>query len=79
MTPDADTRLADALVRAAAEVLGKDHAICRAEGQVLQAALHQLPQAERDQILSRAHRLMREDIAAIWSFLPGGEAMRTKQ
>lgn len=80
MTPDADKRLADALVRAASEVLGRDHAICRAEGgDALRAAVQELPDAERDLVLARAHRLMREDIAAVWSFLPGGGALGTMQ
>lgn len=37
----------------------------------IQRALAALPDADRDAVLSETHRRLREDVAAIWDFLPG--------
>lgn len=74
MTDDPRLRLNAALARAAADQLGGGHPIvlaAEAGGEGLQAALDDLSAAERDRLLAAAHRLMREDLSAIWSFLPG--------
>lgn len=75
MFQDPETRLLAALVQAAAARHGTDHAVVRA-GKVgaaaVRSALDALPDDERAGLFATAHRLMREDIDAIRSFLPGG-------
>ena len=74
MIEDPRVRLNAALARAAADQLGEAHPVALAAeegGDGLQAALDGLSDAERDRLLAAAHRLMREDLGAVWSFLPG--------
>ncbi len=69
-TPEA--RLLAALARAAETLFGAGHPVAvAADGAAQRAAFDAAPAADRDRILAEAHRLMREDLAAIWSFLPG--------
>lgn len=74
--PDPETRFLAALAQAAAVELGADHPLARAttdgrDALLAQEQLAALPEATRERLLAAAHRLMREDLAAIWSFLPG--------
>ncbi len=74
MIEDPRLRLNAALARAAADQWGEAHPVVLAaaeDGAGLQAALDELSAAERDRLLAAAHRLMREDVSAVWSFLPG--------
>lgn len=74
MTEDPRLRLDAALAAVAADQLGEDHPVARAAtagGERLQAELKALSDAERDRLMSAAHRSMREDLAAVWSRLPG--------
>ncbi|GHC19654.1 hypothetical protein GCM10007291_18030 [Gemmobacter nanjingensis] len=74
--PDPETRFLAALAQAAAVELGADHPLASGttdgrDALLAQEQLAALPDATRERLLAAAHRLMREDLAAIWSFLPG--------
>ncbi|PTX49383.1 hypothetical protein IQ03_02044 [Gemmobacter caeni] len=74
--PDPETRFLAALAQAAAVELGADHPLASGttdgrDALLAQEQLAALPEATRERLLAAAHRLMREDLAAIWSFLPG--------
>lgn len=75
-------RFLAAIGRAATARLGADHPLALAAREALEqqsparaARVHEvlagLSEAEREELLSAAHREMREDLAAIWGFLPG--------
>lgn len=79
---DPHARFMDAVAIAATEHLGQDHPLRAAaikaatdpapeHGSAVHATLDALPGDSRDVILAQAHRIMREDLAAIWSHLPG--------
>lgn len=73
MVPDPEARFLAALVRVAGDLFGQNHPVAAAapdDGSAVHAALDAMPEADRDRLLAGVHRLMREDIAAIWSFLP---------
>lgn len=81
MTDDPRLRLNAAIARAAAETLGAEHPLvlaAQAGEEDWRAALEALAPEERDRILAAAHRLMREDVAAVWSFLSGPAPSRAK-
>lgn len=78
---DPHARFMDAVATAATEHLGKDHPLCAAalkaatdpapeHGVAVQSQLDALSFECRDAILAQAHKIMREDLAAIWSHLP---------
>lgn len=80
MQPDPETRFLTAIARAAREHLGAEHPLTLVAGDTeagprmaagVQELLATLEDPVREQILGAAHRIMREDIAAIWDFLPG--------
>lgn len=82
-TPSPETRYLVAIGHAAAAELGADHPLACAADEAAKggapakeaARVHELlaalDESMRERLLARAHREMREDIAAIWSFLPG--------
>ncbi|WP_151719703.1 hypothetical protein [Gemmobacter serpentinus] len=73
--PDPETRFLAAIGRAARALLGADHPLVGAMGAAaVQEQLAALDEGRRVQILAAAHREMREDLAAIWGFLPGASA-----
>lgn len=79
-----ETRFLAALARAAAREFGADHPLARSAAA---AAEHGLPEETAraqellaaldpdvlERLLAVVHREMREDLAAIWSLLPGAE------
>ncbi len=72
MIPDPDGRFRTALRQTAATLFGPGHPVAQATTpEALQAAVAALPEGDRDRLMSATHRHMREDFAAIRSFLPG--------
>lgn len=72
---DPESRFLAAIARAAAQFLGVDHPLAQAvQGAAVQEQLAALDEGLRVQVLAAAHREMREDLAAIWDFLPGAAA-----
>lgn len=80
MTPQPENRFFAALAAALADRLGPEHPAAAlaeaaqggdADGAVAaQRALAELGEADRDAVLAKTHRRLREDIAAIWDLLP---------
>ncbi len=76
-----ETRFFAALAAALVAQLGDEHACAKLAAAAAggdpaavaetQRALAALPEAERDAVLAETHRRLREDVAAIWDFLPG--------
>ncbi|AGT10903.1 hypothetical protein [Paracoccus aminophilus] len=77
-----ELRFLRAVADAATAHLGADHALSLAadaardgarpeKAAEVHEALAALDDATREAVLALAHRAMREDLAAIWSFLPG--------
>lgn len=80
--PDPQARFLVAIGQAATSLLGRDHPLALAVEDVgndptpaKAGAAHDLlatlPGPEHDRVVAEAHRIMREDLAAIWAFLPG--------
>lgn len=76
-----ETGFLSAIGHAATARLGADHPLARAAAEALDSKtpaksahvhelLAQLGEADRDALLAEAHRWMREDLAAIWAWLP---------
>ena len=78
---DPHARFMDAVAAAATKHLGQDHPLratalkaatdpAPEHGSTVHTELDALAPETRDAILAQAHRIMREDLVAIWSHLP---------